>query len=97
LVNNISWDADYTNFPDLAELIAFYQQAENEIVLTHGDLSSLNKLICGDDVVGIIDWETAGWFPVYWEYTTAKFVNPMNPFWADPVNQFITPMPKSGR
>lgn len=37
------------------------------IVFTHGDLSSLNILARVDDIVGIIDWETAGWYPSYWE------------------------------
>ncbi|RSL83534.1 hypothetical protein CEP52_016694 [Fusarium oligoseptatum] len=97
LANGIPWDCDCTKYPDLAELLAFYRQAENKLVLTHGDLSSLNILIHGDTVVGIVDWETAGWFPPYWEYTTAKYVNPQNPFWADPVDQFITPMPEELR
>ncbi|KAH8172374.1 phosphotransferase enzyme family protein [Sarocladium implicatum] len=92
LVDNVPWDADYTNYPELYDLFAFYRQAENELVLTHGDLSSLNILVRGDEVVGIVDWETAGWFPAYREYTTAKYVNPANPSWADPVDQFLTPM-----
>ncbi|KAH3564456.1 hypothetical protein KXV22_007686, partial [Aspergillus fumigatus] len=29
------------------------------LVFTHGDLSSLNILVRGDDIGGIIDWETA--------------------------------------
>uniref|UniRef100_A0A8H7TTT5 Aminoglycoside phosphotransferase domain-containing protein n=1 Tax=Bionectria ochroleuca TaxID=29856 RepID=A0A8H7TTT5_BIOOC len=94
LFNGVPWDCDCTKFPDLAELFTFYRQAENKLVLTHGDLSSLNILIQGDNVVGIVDWETAGWFPSYWEYTTAKYVNPQNPFWADPVDHFISPMPE---
>lgn len=35
------------------------------LVFTHGDLSSLNILFRGDNIVGIIDWETAGWYPSY--------------------------------
>jgi aminoglycoside phosphotransferase len=97
LVDNIPWDADYANFPGVAELFAFYRQAEYKLVLTHGDLSSLNILVRGDNVVAIVDWETAGWFPAYWEYTTAKYVNPHNPFWADSVDQFIAPMPEEWR
>ncbi|KAH7205809.1 kinase-like domain-containing protein [Fusarium redolens] len=47
-------------------------------VLTYGDLSSLNILVRGDKVVGIIDWKTAGWFPYYWEYARAwNFLTPM--------------------
>ncbi|UPK91001.1 hypothetical protein LCI18_001936 [Fusarium solani-melongenae] len=87
----------WIRYEDYASLQYIYQQAENKLVLTHGDLSNLNILIHGDTVVGIVDWETAGWFPPYWEYTTAKYVNPQNPCWADPVDQFITPMPEELR
>ncbi|KAJ0414785.1 kinase-like protein [Aspergillus carlsbadensis] len=63
------------------------------LVFTHGELSSLNILACGEEIVGIIDWETAGWYPSYWEYTTAHQVNPHNPFWVDEIDKFIQPMP----
>jgi aminoglycoside phosphotransferase len=93
LVNGMDFDIDCTLRPDLAELFEFYRHAGDQLVLTHGDLSSLNILVQGDTVVGIVDWETAGWFPLYWEYTCAKYVNPRNPFWGDPVDQFLEPMP----
>lgn len=84
---------DHDGMPDdLRELAAFYKQACSKVVLTHGDLSSLNVLIRGDEVVGIIDWETAGWFPLYWEYTCAWNVNPQNEFWRQEVDKFLTPM-----
>jgi aminoglycoside phosphotransferase len=60
---------------------------------THGDLSSLNIMVRGDKVVGIVDWETAGWYPNYWEYTTAWNVNPYNEFWREEVDKFLEPMP----
>ena len=63
------------------------------IVFTHGDLSSLNILVRDDNIVGIIDWETAGWYPSYWEYTTACQVNPQNSFWINEIDKFLTPMP----
>ncbi|KAI1270276.1 kinase-like protein [Xylariaceae sp. FL1019] len=78
---------------DLLELLAFYRQPFADTVLTHGDLSSTNILVKGDDVVGIIDWETAGWFPAYWEYACAWNVNPQNEFWQQEVDKFVTPMP----
>jgi len=65
------------------------------LVFTHGDLSSLNILARGDDIVGIIDWETAGWYPSYWEYTTACQVNPQNSFWIDEIDKFLQPMPEA--
>ena len=63
------------------------------IVFTHGDLSSLNILVQGDKVVGIVDWETAGWYPAYWEYTTACQVNPQNLFWREEIDRFLQPFP----
>ena len=50
---------------DLKRLIAFHEREPRAPVLTHGDLSSLNILIRDDVVVGIIDWDTAGWLPYY--------------------------------
>ncbi|KAK7416914.1 hypothetical protein QQZ08_011832 [Neonectria magnoliae] len=93
LVDGMDLDTDYTVDPDLSELFDFYRQAGNELILTHGDLSSFNILVRGDAVVRILDWETAGWFPAYWEYTCAKNVNPQNTFWADEVDKFLAPMP----
>ena len=93
LVDGINLDTDFTLDRDLSELFEFYRRSGNELVLTHGDLSSLNILVRGDAVVGVLDWETAGWLPAYWEYTCAKYVNPQNPFWADEVDQFLAPMP----
>ncbi|KAK2762633.1 hypothetical protein FQN54_000806 [Arachnomyces sp. PD_36] len=64
------------------------------LAFTHGDLSSLNILARGDDIAGIIDWETAGWYPSYWEYTCACQVNPQNSFWVNEIDKFIQPMPE---
>lgn len=78
---------------DVQELIK--QQNKNwPLVFTHGDLSSLNILAHGDNIVGIIDWETAGWYPSYWEYTTACQVNPQNSFWTHEIDKFLLPMPQ---
>ncbi|KAF7183564.1 hypothetical protein CNMCM7691_003843 [Aspergillus felis] len=79
--------------PEIQELIIQHQSSW-PLKFTHGDLSSLNILACGDKIVGIIDWETAGWYPSYWEYTTACYVNPQNYFWRDEIDKFLDPMPK---
>ncbi|OHE90608.1 hypothetical protein CORC01_14092 [Colletotrichum orchidophilum] len=94
LANGADLDIDYADLPDdVHELFEFYRQSDTQLVLTHGDLSSLNILVEGDDVVGIVDWETAGWLPPYWEYTCAKYVNPFNKFWEAEVDKFLDPMP----
>ncbi|OJJ96598.1 hypothetical protein ASPACDRAFT_54471 [Aspergillus aculeatus ATCC 16872] len=64
------------------------------LTFTHGDLSSLNILVREDDIVGIIDWETAGWHPSYWEYTSADQVNPQNSFWVHEIDKFLEAMPE---
>lgn len=45
----------------------------HEVVLTHSDFSPRNIIVRGDQVVGIIDWEMAGFYPDYWEYIKALY------------------------
>lgn len=42
----------------------------------------------------IIDWETSGWCPTDWEYTTACQVNLYNEFWREEIDKFMEPLPK---
>ncbi|KAK4888032.1 hypothetical protein LTR27_013021 [Elasticomyces elasticus] len=74
---------------DLQDLARFYDQQGPETVFTHGDLSSLNILCEGDNVTGIVDWETSGWFPPYWEYVCAWNVNPQNEFWQQELDKIL--------
>lgn len=80
---------------EFLRLVSLHSQDWGAPTFTHGDLSSLNILVRGDDVVGIIDWETAGWYPPYWEYTTACQVNPQNPFWRNEIENFLEEMPEA--
>ena len=75
--------------PEVNELVDKHTTAQYGISFTHGDLNSMNILTKGDDVVGIVDWDTAGWFPEYWEYTTAINVNPFNQFWKTGIAKFV--------
>ncbi|KAJ5626689.1 hypothetical protein N7528_004116 [Penicillium herquei] len=45
---------------------------QHRITFTHGDFKAHNILV-GDDghLSGFLDWESAGWLPEYWDYTTA--------------------------
>ncbi|RMD39713.1 hypothetical protein DV735_g5420, partial [Chaetothyriales sp. CBS 134920] len=40
----------------------------HRIVFTHGDLTPTNIMVKEGRIVGIIDWENAGWYPEYWEF-----------------------------
>ena len=45
---------------------------KHDIVFTHGDIAPHNILVLYDGRIGgLIDWEAAGYYPEYWEYTTA--------------------------
>jgi aminoglycoside phosphotransferase len=51
------------------------QDMSHRIVFTHGDLKHHNILVQGGRITGFLDWESAGWYPEYWEFTTAlRFV-----------------------
>ncbi|KAI2638456.1 kinase-like domain-containing protein [Xylaria nigripes] len=58
---NIDVSYDSENLPDdMADLFTFHQQSNHELILTHSNLSNLNILVQGDEVVGVADWETEG-------------------------------------
>jgi aminoglycoside phosphotransferase len=86
---------DHGRNDEVNQLIDMHRQDWDGPSFTHGDLSSLNILLRGEDVVGILDWETAGWYPSYWEYTTACQVNPQNSFWRKEIEHFLEPMPEA--
>jgi aminoglycoside phosphotransferase (APT) family kinase protein len=51
--------------PEVGHMIELQDGPRPAPVFTHGDLSSLNILVNGDTVVGIIDQKFAGWYPYY--------------------------------
>jgi hypothetical protein len=79
-------------YPEIGDMMRLQDQPWPMPVFTHGDLSAFNILVRGDRVTGIIDWETAGWYPTYWEYSMAWWLaNPYNPFWRDLAERFLDP------
>lgn len=83
-----------TKYPEIDRMIALQDRPWPLPVFTHGDLSSLNILVRGDNVVGIVDWETSGWYPTYWEHSMAWYVNPRNTFWKEEVGKFLESTPE---
>jgi hypothetical protein len=53
----------------------------HEIVFTHGDLEYHNRMAHEAHVSGFIDRESAGWYPDYWEFTTAMRFCPEDFWW----------------
>ncbi|KAJ7659415.1 hypothetical protein B0H17DRAFT_954776, partial [Mycena rosella] len=42
---------------------------------THGDLAPRNVLVHKGRISAIVDWDCAGWRPVYWEFTKSEFAS----------------------
>ncbi len=55
----------------LSEARKLYE-VKHGIVFTHGDVMPQNILVTEDGhLSAILDWEAAGWYPDYWEFSTA--------------------------
>lgn len=63
-------------------------------VFTHGDLGPHNILWKDGKIAAIIDWETAGWLPEYWEYTRSYSGSLNTPSWWKLYEQVMNPYPE---
>lgn len=63
-------------------------------VFTHGDLNPSNIFVKNGKISGIIDWEFAGWYPHYWEYTTAWYGGRLRTDWQEDLKRFLEPYPE---
>lgn len=63
------------------------QSIRHAIVFTHGDLKHHNIMVHDGHVSGFIDWESAGWYPDYWEFTTAMRFCPKDFWWYNFVSE----------
>lgn len=57
-------------YPRVQDALSKVGGKQYRTVFSHGDLGPHN-IIWNDGKIVIIDWERAGWFPEYWEYTRA--------------------------
>lgn len=74
---------------DVSEMIRKQDGPWPSPVFTHGDLNPFNIIVRGTQVVGIIDWEFSGWYPHYWEYTSAWYGNRNRPDWQRSLSSFL--------
>lgn len=86
--------ADYLNNPrnlseadwrDLHDMIEMQDGEWPAPVFTHCDLSPFDLIVRDGELVGIIDWEFSGWYPCYWEYTSAWRGGVTRTAWRDAV------------
>ena len=74
---------------DLQEMMSLQDGPWSSLKFTHCDLNPFNILVREGKVVGIIDWEFSGWYPHYWEYTSAWFGNVIRTEWQDMLDRFL--------
>ncbi|OAG38277.1 hypothetical protein AYO21_07503 [Fonsecaea monophora] len=84
---------DNPGFQEIREMIVGQDKSWPPPVFTHGDLNPFNIMLRGDRVVGLIDWECAGWYPYYWEYTAVWLGSAARTSWRDDVDSFLEPFP----
>ncbi|KAI3325312.1 kinase-like domain-containing protein [Xylariaceae sp. AK1471] len=74
--------ADEASFSQMLRFSDEPSRRGHNIVFTHADLNPRNILVDevtqrdgskGWSVTGIVDWECAGYYPEYWDYTKAMF------------------------
>ncbi|KAJ9151232.1 hypothetical protein NKR23_g3091 [Pleurostoma richardsiae] len=69
----------------LRDMLQMGSKSEDEFVLTHGEIAAENILVEDGNVVAILDWNQAGFYPVYWEYVKAWLFEPWSYFQRDNV------------
>ncbi|KAH7371429.1 kinase-like domain-containing protein [Pyrenochaeta sp. MPI-SDFR-AT-0127] len=59
---------------------------------THGDLSNVNIMVKDGNLAAIVDWEGAGYFPAWWEYTAAGIgLGPEDKEWKELLSSKMQP------
>lgn len=74
---------------DLQDMISKQDGQWPPPCFTHGDINPFNILVREGKVVGIIDWEFSGWYPDYWEYTSAWFGNITRTEWQSMLDRIL--------
>ena len=67
--------------PAYVEELFSYFPTDAQIHFTHGDLLPGNILVNGSEITAIVDWETAGYYPEFWEYCRMHNPGSMTPAW----------------
>ena len=70
----------------------FLSGGKHSFNLTHGDLTPRNIILDeSNKIVGIIDWESAGYLPEYWEYAKSRIGVSWNNIWFSKIEMFLMP------
>lgn len=58
---------------DIKKYINSNKNIKTNFILTHNDLGPYNIIVKDNNIVAILDWEMAGYYPEYWEYNRTYF------------------------
>lgn len=66
-----------SGIPDVSEAVLAQLGSEmprcEPFTYTHGELDPSNFIIANGEVVGMLDWEWSGFYPVWWEYVRFRW------------------------
>ena len=84
--------SEHRSYVGLLRMLISTTLHDHRTFFTHGDLQPKNIMVQSTNStasdtalfkIRIIDWETAGWYPEYWEYCNATIITCFNPDWLD--------------
>ncbi|KAJ5151376.1 uncharacterized protein N7482_010628 [Penicillium canariense] len=79
-----SWSGGFPSevaYKDALGLARGMRKLSHSIVFTHGYLKPHNIMVEGGRITGFLDWESAGWYPDYGDFTTALRFTREDPWW----------------
>ncbi|KAF2469516.1 uncharacterized protein BDR25DRAFT_335025 [Lindgomyces ingoldianus] len=68
-------------FEETVRIAEKIRKSQHPIVFTHGDLKHHNVMVLDGHISAFLDWESAGWYPDYWEFTTPLRYGPKDFWW----------------
>ncbi|EEP76426.1 predicted protein [Uncinocarpus reesii 1704] len=83
-LRSTAWSGGFpseTEYNDALDHARKMDSMPHRIVFTHGDLKHHNILVHNGQITGFLDWESAGWCPEYWDFTTALRFIPKDHWW----------------
>lgn len=83
--------------PEYVEELFSCFPTEGQFYLTHGDLLPHNILVDGSKITAILDWETAGYYPEFWEYCRMHdpgWTRRMSPAWGHVLARIFPGQPR---
>lgn len=63
---------------EVQEVLKKKMPSATPYTFTHGDLSTVNIIVKGTELSGIIDWEGSGYLPRWWEFVKTSRVETTN-------------------